>query len=113
MINIDIDFDYRVDSACGDPDTDSSKLYEHHKLLWSKNLPPENELLLELLFIGGRYGRILLKNNLFDNLSSDRMCPHYDGKYKGRFDGWLSEEESIEFKHKVRTIGGHIIFSSP
>ena len=33
---IDIDFDFRKDSKCGDPDTDSPKLYETHKLLWSK-----------------------------------------------------------------------------
>jgi len=47
---------------------------------------------------------------MFDNFSSDRMCPHFDGKYKGKFDGWLSDFEKEEFKYKVRTIGGHIIF---
>ena len=36
MAMIDIDFDFRQDSKCGDPDTDSQKLYEAHKLLWSK-----------------------------------------------------------------------------
>ena len=44
------------------------------------------------------------------NLSSDRMCPHFDGKYNNKFDGWLSELEREELKHKVRTIGGHIVF---
>ena len=38
------------------------------------------------------------------------MCPHYVGKYKGKFDGWLSEEKSEELKFKGRTIGGHIVF---
>jgi hypothetical protein len=38
------------------------------------------------------------------------MCPHFDGKYNGKFDGWLSDLEREELKHKVRTIGGHIIF---
>jgi len=33
---IDIDFDFRKDSMCDDPDRDSQKLYEAHKLLWSK-----------------------------------------------------------------------------
>ncbi len=44
------------------------------------------------------------------SLSSDRMCPHFDGKYNNKLDGWLSDEEREELKHKVRTIGGHIIF---
>jgi len=44
------------------------------------------------------------------NLSSDRMCPHFDGKYRNKFDGWLSDSEREELKHKVRTIGGHIVF---
>lgn len=110
MIEIDINFDFRKDSLCGDPDTDSLKLYENHKLLWSKNLSNESAFIFETLSIGGKYGRILLKNNLYDNLSSDRMCPHFVGKYKGKFDGWLTEDENEEFKHIVRTIGGHIIF---
>jgi len=38
------------------------------------------------------------------------MCPHFDGKYNNKFDGWLSDLEREEFKHKVRTIGGHILF---
>ena len=44
------------------------------------------------------------------NLSNDRMCPHFDGKYSNKFEGWLSDSEREELKHKVRTIGGHIIF---
>ncbi len=110
MIEIDINFDFRKDSLCGDPDSDSPKLYEIHKYLWSKELPSENSLSLETLKIGGKFGRIVLKNNLIDNLSSDRMCPHFVGKYKGRFDDWLTEQEREEFKHIARTIGGHIIF---
>lgn len=36
MTEIDINFDFRIDSVCGDPDADSPKLYETHKLLWTK-----------------------------------------------------------------------------
>lgn len=108
MNKIDIDFDFRQDSNCGDPDTDSRKLYETHKILWNKMLPCGKNLDLEIT--GNSYGRLLIKNNLGDNLSSDRMCPHFDGKYKGKFDGWLSDFEREELKYKVRTIGGHIIF---
>ncbi|MEI7596430.1 MAG: hypothetical protein WCK02_11830 [Bacteroidota bacterium] len=108
MNKIDIDFNYRLDSSCGDPDTDSNKLYEAHSFLWNKMLPSGK--ILDLKIISVKYGRLLLKNPLFDNLSSDRMCSHFDGKYKGKFDGWLSEVERLELKHKVRTIGGHIIF---
>jgi hypothetical protein len=105
---IDINFDFRQNSICGDPDTDSKKLYEAHKSLWNKILPCGK--IFDLKIIGGNYGRLLIKNNLCSNLSSDRMCPHFDGKYKGKFDGWLSKIESEELKYKVRTIGGHIVF---
>ena len=44
------------------------------------------------------------------NLSSDRMCPHFDKKYSSKFNGWLQDNEIEELKHKVRTIGGHLIF---
>lgn len=81
---IDIGFDFRKDSKCGDPDTDSQKLYDAH--------------------------RLLLTNNLCMNLSSDRMCPHFDKKYSSKFNGWLQDNEIEELKHKVRTIGGHLIF---
>ncbi len=110
MIEIDINFDFRNDSICGDPDSDSPKLYETHKYLWSKKLPNNETLTLEKLKIGGEYGRFVLKNNCFDNLSSDRMCPHYVGKYKGKFDNWLTNIEKQEFKYIARTIGGHIVF---
>ena len=55
-------------------------------------------------------GRLLLKNNLYKNLSCDRMCPHFDGKFANRFEGWLSDLDREELKYKVRTIGGHIVF---
>ncbi|MEW5844954.1 MAG: hypothetical protein AB1777_01670 [Bacteroidota bacterium] len=105
---IDIKFDFRLDSKCGDPDKDSKKLYEIHKYLWSKELPNGKTFYLDI--IGESYGRLLIKNNLTMNLSSDRMCPHFDGKYSNKFDGWLTEIEREELKYKVRTIGGHIVF---
>lgn len=105
---IDINFDFRQDSNCGDPDTDSQKLYKAHQLLWSKELPNGKTFALEIK--GDIYGRLLIKNNLCMNLSSDRMCPHFDGKYNNKFIGWLSDLEKEELKHKVRTIGGHIVF---
>lgn len=108
MEKIDIDFDFRQDSKCGDPDTDSQKLYATHNLLWNKELP--NGKMFELEIKGDSYGRLLIKNNVCMNLSSDRMCPHFDGKYNNKFDGWLSDLEREELQHKVRTIGGHIIF---
>ncbi|MDR1760937.1 MAG: hypothetical protein LBR55_00660 [Bacteroidales bacterium] len=108
-MNIYIDFDFRQDSKCGDPDTDSEILYETHNLLWNNKILPCG-MLFDLKVIKDNYGRLLLKNNLYDNLSSDRMCPHFDGKYNGKFNGWLSDFEREDLKYKVRTIGGHIIF---
>lgn len=105
---IDTEFDFRLDSKCGDPDTDSQKLYEAHKLLWSKQLP--NGQIFELEIKGDRYGRLLIKNNLIMNMSSDRMCPHFNRKYGNKLDGLINEIELEELKHKVRTIGGHVIY---
>tara|TARA_B110000902_G_C14115736_1_gene516159 strand:+ start:232 stop:939 length:708 start_codon:yes stop_codon:yes gene_type:complete len=105
---IDIEYDYRLDSKCGDPDTDSPKLYEIQSLLWNKEI--SKNIILNLSILSKSYGRLILKNNLTDNLSSDRMCPHYVGKFNGKFDGWLSDFERIKFQQKVRTIGGHIVF---
>jgi hypothetical protein len=108
MTIIDIDFDFRQDSKLNDPDIDSLKLYEVHKLLWGKELPDGKIFTLEIEC--NNYGRFIIKNNLCMNLSSDRMCPHFDGKYGTKFDGWLSELEKEELKYKVRTIAGHIVF---
>ncbi len=105
---LNIDFDFRKDSKCGDPDTDSIRLYEVHKFLWSKTLPCGETWDLEIK--EGGYGRILLKNRLCGSLSSDRMCPHFVRKYEGKFEGWLTDIEERNFQHKMRTIGGHIIF---
>ena len=81
---IDINFDFRKDTICGDPDTDSLKLYEFHKHLWNKKLPNGNNF--ETLVSGSSNSRLLIKSNLYDNLSSDRMCPHFDGKYNNKFE---------------------------
>ncbi len=110
MNRIDIDFDFRKDSQCGDPDIDSQKLYEAHKVLWNKALPCGKMLYLDIIISKDKYERLLIKNNRCTNFSSDRMCPHFDGKYKGMFDGWLPQSDIDELKHKVRTIGGHIVF---
>ncbi len=107
---IDVNFDFRNDSECGDPDNDSQKLYENHKILWNKILPNEKIFELEILMLGGKYGRIVLKNKLCANLSNDRMCPHFDGKYNLKCNDWLTNFEMEELKEKVRTIGGHILF---
>ncbi|MDO5104664.1 hypothetical protein [Capnocytophaga sp.] len=106
MQEFNVNFDFRIDSKCGDPDTDSRKLYEIHKILWSKKLPNEDLLIID---IQGN-NRLLLRNNLCMNLSSDRMCPHFSEKYNNKFDPWLSELEREQLMYKVRTMGGHIIF---
>ena len=108
MNNIDVEYDYRSDSKCGDPDKDSPKLYDLHCLLWNKEVSNNSTLILSVL--SKIQGRLILKNNLTDNLSSDRMCPHFVGKYNGKLDEWLSDSEKLKFQQKVRTIGGHIVF---
>ncbi len=108
MKEIDIEYDYRLDSKSGDPDTDSQKLYDLHRILWNKELP--NGETLKLNVLSNNYGRLILKTNLTYDLSSDRMFPHFVGKYNGKFDNWLSNSDKVEFQRKVRTIGGHVVF---
>ena len=110
MNRIKIEYDFRLDSNSGDPDTDSLKLYEFHSVLWNRKLSNKNNETLNLRILNKSYGRLILKTNLTDNLSSDRMCPHFVGKYNGKLDGWLSDNDKEKFQHKVRTIGGHIVF---
>jgi hypothetical protein len=106
MRKIDTSIDFRKDSKCGDPDTDSQQLYDAHKILWSKALPTGKNLELKV----SSNSRLLISSDSLDNLSSDRMCPHFGGTYKGKFDGWLSTSELDELQYTVRTIGGHIVF---
>lgn len=107
MLKDEVSFDYRTNSRCGDPDRDSPRLYNAHKALWNKTLPNGKELTLEVV---GTKSRILLGSNLSDNLSSDRMCPHYHSTYGGKMDDWLDTDEIDDLKQTVRTIGGHIVF---
>jgi hypothetical protein len=104
---IDTHFDFRNDTKRNDPDRDSRKLYKYHKLLWTKVLPCNKKLDLEII---SHNGRLLLKNKLYGNFSSDKMFPHLAGKYNNKFDGWLTNSETNELRYIVRTIGGHIIF---
>jgi hypothetical protein len=106
-ITIDTKFNFSNDTKCGDPDKDSHKLYEYHKFLWEKVMPCGKKLDLE---ITSNNDQFLLKSNIYDDFSSDRMFPHLVGKYNNRFDGWLNDSEINELKYIVRTIGGHIIF---
>ncbi len=108
MNETDIEYDYRLDSLCGDPDADSLKLYNIHIVLWNQKLADKEILNLE--YLNKSKSRLILKTNLTDNLSSDRMCPHFVGKYNGKFDSWLNHSDKEKLQHKVRTIGGHIVF---
>jgi len=106
--NIEVGYDFRLDTKCGDPDTDSLKLYNFHSLLWNQKVA--NNKTLNLQVLNKNYGRLILKTNLTDNLSSDRMFPHFIGKYNGKLDSWLSDSDKEKLQYKVRTIGGHIVF---
>lgn len=106
--NIDINYDFRLDSKCGDPDKDSFKLYEAHQILWNRILPCGKSFALEI--VKGKHGGLLLSNKLCMNLSSDRMCPHFVNKYNKKFNGWLNKKQETNLQQHVRTIGGHIIF---
>lgn len=105
---MDIEYDFRLDSKSGDPDKDSSKLYRIHSFLWNQTIP--NKGVLDLSVSAKHYAQKILITNLTDNLSSDRMCPHFVGIYNNRFDDWLSDLEKERFQRKVRSIGGHIVF---
>lgn len=105
---IDIGFDFRKDSKCGDPDKDSRRLYDSQKLLWNNRKLPNGKF-LDIKVVRNS-SRLLLKTNLIGNLSSDRLCPHFYDSYKGKFNNWINKNEGDQFKYIVRTIGGHIVF---
>lgn len=102
---IDIDFDYRKDSRCGDPDKDSTLLYEVLKEVFSKPLANGEKLELKVGKVGSQ---LVLSHGLGDNLSCDRMCPHF-GNDKTLKD-LISPAEKDVLAYKVRTLGGHIVF---
>ena len=72
MAIIDIDFDFRQDSKCGDPDTDSQKLYEAHKLLWSKELPNGKIFTLEIIKSSSIFN--IVKNKSFKYVKYAYSC---------------------------------------
>lgn len=105
--DIDITFDFRLDTPEGkDPDTYSKILRRYHKLLWSKRLPCgaffglDDAIPGHYLYHGSTLGEF--------SLSSDAVIPTF--KWNERIRTLIPEEELKAFNAAGYTIGGMMVF---
>ena len=105
--DIDITFDFRVDTPHGkDPDKYSKTLRRYHKLLWSKRLPSGDSFALYDT-IPGSY--LHHRSHLGEfRLSSDAVIPTF--RWNQRIKSLIPEAELAAFCAIGYTIGGMMIF---
>jgi hypothetical protein len=109
---IDITYDFRLDSNGGDPDAVSPTLAKYHKIFWSKVLP--NGSFFDLTESKNQYNSFVLehKSGLGEYwLSSDSIIASYS-KYirMQNIIKNIPEEEIKIFLDIAYTIGGFIVF---
>jgi hypothetical protein len=105
--DIDVTFDFRLDTPAGkDPDTHSKTLRHYHKLLWSKSLPCGAFFGLD----DGTPGHYLYHRSAVGefSLSSDAVIPTF--KWHKRIQTLIPEEELKAFNAAGYTIGGMMLF---
>jgi len=111
MKNIDIDFDFYLDTPKGkDPDSYSHTLRMYHKLLWSKPLPNGVDFKLKDTF-----PKILHHKSEVGEffLSSDSMGHTYSKvKSMSKIIAQIPTDEIKSFFYVCSTIGAYIIFPS-
>ncbi len=107
--DIDINFDFRRDTAEGrDPDTYSKTLRRYHRLLWSKRLP-SGELFELDDTAPGTYLHHRSAMGEF-SLSSDAVIPTF--KWDPHIKELIPDEELKAFNDVAYTIGGMMVFPS-
>mgnify|MGYP006896941318 CR=1 FL=1 len=114
MCNIDISFDFQLDTPPGkDPDASSPTLRHYHKILWSKPLPNGSQF--ELL---DTTPRVYLHHHSKIGefwLSSDSIIASYSRSRDRKISSvieQLSSHEVESFRSIGYTIGGMLIFPS-
>lgn len=104
---IDITFDFRLDTPTGkDPDTHSKTLRRYHRLLWSKRLPSGEPFDLSDTTPGKYLHHRSAVGEFF--LSSDTLIPSF--RWVPGVKELMSEDELEAFHAIQYTIGGMMIF---
>ncbi|MBO7552994.1 MAG: hypothetical protein J6T82_03055 [Bacteroidaceae bacterium] len=104
---IDIDFDFRLDSKGKDPDSSSPTMKAYHQLLWSKPLP--NGQTMALTSEGCSY---LRWNDMYFGSDSITASFRYMASLMEKVRGTMPDfDDFIEYYlGRAYTIGGEIIF---
>jgi hypothetical protein len=106
--DIDITFDFRLDTPTGrDPDTDSKTLRRYHKLLWSRRLPSGEFFELDDTMPGSYLHYRSATGEEF-SLTSDAVIPTF--KWVPHIKQLIPAEELEAFNAIGYTIGGMIVF---
>ena len=109
VLDIDIAFDFRSDSAGGDPDSESRTLKAYHQALWSKRLP--NGQMMSLTADGCSYLRWEDMSFGSDSITASFRYKRNEVLLNRVAQKVLSFSDFIEdYLHKAYTIGGEIIF---
>ena len=108
---IDVTFDFRDDSAGGDPDTDSPTLRRYHQLLWSKPLPNGVHFVLDATT---PYAYLHHRSALGESyLASDSVIATFIRWVRMRsIIAQVSKMENDAFTAIAYTIGGMLVFPS-
>ena len=108
---IDVTFDFRDDSAGGDPDTDSPTLRRYHQLLWSKPLPNGVHFVLDATT---PYAYLHHRSDLGEYyLASDSVIATFIRWVRMRsIIAQVPEMENDAFTAIAYTIGGMLVFPS-
>jgi len=112
---VDIEYDFRTNSKSGDPDGDSTVLYNYHQILWSKKLPTNKYFALR--FFVDDYGNNKLISETYQesHLSSDTMTTGYikwTSRGMSEIIKKIPQREIDEFSKILYTIGNFIVFPS-
>jgi len=107
-MQINVDYDHRLDSNGKDPDTHSPTLKLQHRLLWSKQLP--NGALFDLQPESGKY--LIHNSNLGEfHLSSDTIS--HSLRRQKKMQSLIEQipvHELDDFQKAGSVIGGRILF---
>ena len=111
MLQINVDYDFRLDSNGKDPDKYSATLRSYHKALWSKPLPGGEMFELDDSTPGVYLHHKSALGEFF--LSSDSVIPTF-AKWKrySHIISQITEDDRNYFHHIGYTIGGMVIFPS-
>jgi hypothetical protein len=108
-IDIDIEYDFRIDANDRDVDKYSDTLRSYHKILWSKLLPNGNNFSLDTK---KSYLSCKIETQKYFLSSDSIVCTYFKWKREQikNIIKQIPENEINDFRNIAYTIGGYIIF---